>query len=249
MSADRQPLSTRAGGSTREALLEAAEALFAELGYAGVGMRELCTRAGANLSAVQYHFGGKRELYLETVRRVMSRHGAQEAWGALEPVPADRDGAARALVRFVRGLFSGLAARGLPSCVRLILHEAMRPSEALDDVVSNFTKPNVELLARVLGRLSPRASEAELESAARSVVGQVMHYILLRPMMERSSALDLADPATARAVADHVARFSLRGLACDEDLVERALAAADGPAAVTPSTGPGPSAPRPEDPR
>jgi AcrR family transcriptional regulator len=50
-------------------LLDAAERLFAELGYDGVGLRALTTAAGVNLGAATYHFGSKESLYIEALLR------------------------------------------------------------------------------------------------------------------------------------------------------------------------------------
>ncbi len=216
-----------AGGTTRtrEALLEAAEELFGEQGYAAVGMRELCARAGVNLAAVRYHFGCKRDLYLETVRRAMQHPEVLEVWGTLAPRPRSRAAAAHALVRFLRRFLARLSDRpALTSCTRLTLQEAMRPSEALEDVVSSFMLPNVVLLVEVLAVLSPRSSAVELRFDARGILGQLMHYLVLRPIVERSAGLDLSDPRVLREVADHVARFSLRGLRVPEALVQAAFA-------------------------
>ncbi len=52
---------------TREKLLKTAAKLFAQKGYTGTSVRDIVQRAGANLSAVQYYFGGKNGLYLATV--------------------------------------------------------------------------------------------------------------------------------------------------------------------------------------
>lgn len=56
--------------STPHRLLEAAERLFAERGYAGASVRAICAEAGANLNAVSYHFGGKQALYQAVLGRV-----------------------------------------------------------------------------------------------------------------------------------------------------------------------------------
>ncbi len=50
------------GADTRETILDAAERLFAEQGYAATSLRQLTTLAEVNLAAVNYHFGGKEEL-------------------------------------------------------------------------------------------------------------------------------------------------------------------------------------------
>jgi AcrR family transcriptional regulator len=47
---------------TKERILDAAEALFVEQGFAATSLRLITTRAGVNLAAVNYHFGSKEEL-------------------------------------------------------------------------------------------------------------------------------------------------------------------------------------------
>jgi AcrR family transcriptional regulator len=49
--------------ATRQRLLDAAEHLFADHGFAGTSMRALTTQAGTNLAAVNYHFGSKEALF------------------------------------------------------------------------------------------------------------------------------------------------------------------------------------------
>ncbi|MBS1904765.1 MAG: TetR/AcrR family transcriptional regulator [Bacteroidetes bacterium] len=47
----------------REAIIDAAEQLFAEKGYDGTSLRELSARAGINVAMVSYYFGSKEELF------------------------------------------------------------------------------------------------------------------------------------------------------------------------------------------
>jgi AcrR family transcriptional regulator len=50
---------------TRSAILEAAERLYADRGFADVTLRDIVAAAGVNLAAVNYHFGSKDELIAE----------------------------------------------------------------------------------------------------------------------------------------------------------------------------------------
>ena len=54
---------------TKDQILNVAEQLFAERGYAGTSLRQLIKEAGVNLSAVHYHFGSKEELFRAVVAR------------------------------------------------------------------------------------------------------------------------------------------------------------------------------------
>ena len=61
----------RRTGATRERLLDAAEALFADNGYNAVSMRDIAKHAKVNLAAAGYHFGSKQNLFTESLMRQM----------------------------------------------------------------------------------------------------------------------------------------------------------------------------------
>lgn len=55
--------------SSREALLDAAEALFAEHGYDAVSIRNITGRANVRLAMASYHFGTKENLFDAVISR------------------------------------------------------------------------------------------------------------------------------------------------------------------------------------
>ena len=85
------PRRRRKGEITAERILDAAEELFADLGFDATSTRAITTRAGVNLAAVNYHYGSKDALIeavfarrlvplnrerLELLDRVEARAGA-----------------------------------------------------------------------------------------------------------------------------------------------------------------------------
>src|ERR1700726_3146908 len=88
---------------TRHAILDAAERLYADRGFADVTLRDIVAAANVNLAAVNYHFGSKDELIAElfvtrslaTNRERLNELKAAEAAGGGR---ADIDAILRALV-------------------------------------------------------------------------------------------------------------------------------------------------------
>ena len=70
--------------ATREKLIEAAGEVFAEQGYAAATVRDICTLAGANVAAINYHFGDKRGLYAEVLKRMTRTALIEKGHVALE---------------------------------------------------------------------------------------------------------------------------------------------------------------------
>ncbi|WP_313622665.1 TetR/AcrR family transcriptional regulator [Achromobacter sp.] len=55
--------------STRETILDTAEALFAQQGHEATSMRQITGAAGVNLASVNYHFGSKESLVHAVLKR------------------------------------------------------------------------------------------------------------------------------------------------------------------------------------
>src|SRR5262245_11377168 len=59
--------------SSRDKILDAAEALFAKRGYAGIGLREVAEVVGLGKSSLFHHFRNKPQLYAAVVNRILVR--------------------------------------------------------------------------------------------------------------------------------------------------------------------------------
>lgn len=208
---------------TRQALLTAAESLFSQRGFFAVGIREIAQQAGVNLSAIKYHFGSKHDLYLETVRRAMEHHG-DEPMDMLADPPDDPEAAVALLVRFIYGFFGQLReTREIDTCGLLMIREALQPSEAHDAVVLDYLHPVVDSLLAVLRVIRPDLDAAGLFRHATSLMGQLIHYKVFRSFIEALRDVRMTDRKIAAESAEHVAMFTLRGLGCDEMLINRAM--------------------------
>ncbi len=64
---------TAARAAAEEALLDAAERLLADAGYAGITTRRLATEAGVNHGLVHYYFGSNENLLVRALERFTGR--------------------------------------------------------------------------------------------------------------------------------------------------------------------------------
>jgi AcrR family transcriptional regulator len=205
--------SERPGEATRERLLAAAGAVFAARGYRGATMREIAERAKANLASAHYHFGSKEELYLEVARRQFEE---------LE----ERFGRDRALARedSPRQAFEEQLAARIRAMVELLLEtpghygqlmqrELCDPSEALPVIVKRFIDPLRREMDRLIARLEPTLSLADVERCTRSIVGQIFFYVSHRPALLLMLGRERYPRGFEESMALHVTRFSLAGIA------------------------------------
>jgi AcrR family transcriptional regulator len=196
---------------TRRQVLEAAGEVFAEVGFRSATVREICRRAGANVAAVNYHFGDKETLYVEVLR-----HSQQKAFAKYPPLPglaADAPPEEKLGV-FVRSFLLRIFDEGSITWFgKMMSREMVEPTKALDLLVAERLRPMADLLrgivADILGR-SPRDEVVRL--CCFSIVSQCVFYHHCRTMISRLFPEQRLDASAVEQLAGHVARFSLAAM-------------------------------------
>lgn len=198
---------TASSEQTRERLLVAAREVFSEFGFQGATVREICRRAGANVAAVNYHFGSKDGLLAEALH-FESLKLLQETNARAAASPEER------LRLFLREFMHMLLGEqnGSRQC-RIMARELADPTPALDQIVREAIAPLHDYLAGLVSEIvGGRVGEAELHRCVHSIVGQCLYYHHSHPVLQRLHA----DPHYGRreidAIAKHIADFSLNGL-------------------------------------
>jgi len=196
---------------TRQRLLEAAGEVFAEQGFRSTTVREICQRAKANIAAVNYHFGDKERLYAEVLR--YAHRCAMEKYPPEQGL-ADTAPAAERLEAFIRSFLLRIFDVGsLAWHGKLIAHEMIEPTQALDALVETDIRPRaIQLTAIVRALVRPEVSEAQVYLCAMSIVGQCMFYHHARPLITRLNPAQRFTPADVEALAQHITQFSLSAL-------------------------------------
>lgn len=195
---------------TRIQILNAAGPIFAQRGFQAATVREICKAAGVNVASVNYYFGDKHGLYLESVQ-LASRQQVERF-----PLP-ERSPDSPAEVRlydFILTLLTRLLDNDQPWQTRLMMREVLQPTSACRDLVEGHMRPHFEILLQVLGELVATDTEpSQLRQIGFSVVGQCLHYRVA------SGVITMLTPADERAgcfateqLAEHIWQFTIAAL-------------------------------------
>jgi AcrR family transcriptional regulator len=211
------------GLETRRQLLAAACEVFGKKGFRDATVAEICTMAGANVAAANYHFGGKQALYVESWRYAFDK--------SLKAYPPDGGVAPDAsLEERLRGRVLSIMRRILdPESHDLdMVHKEMaNPTGLLAGAIKESLEPVFQgLTSAVRELLGGQATEQQVRLCQMSIRAQCFGP-LLRERVRKMSSLGprpagpepfLGDVET---LADHVTRFSLAGMRELRDRIRR----------------------------
>jgi TetR/AcrR family transcriptional regulator, regulator of cefoperazone and chloramphenicol sensitivity len=199
--------STELSSATESRLLEAAGEIFAEVGYRAATVRQICEKAGANIAAVNYHFGDKEGLYMAVLRSVPDAHA--------EKYPADRGlppgaTAEQRLAAYIESLLNRVFDKGRPGWhTKIMAREMIEPTRALDTLVADVALPvHQELAAIVRELLGSKATQDAVRLCTLSILSQCVYYHHARSVLSRLYPKQEYGSQDIARLADHISRFS-----------------------------------------
>lgn len=179
-----RPRGRPGGADSRDRILDAAGTLFAERGYNGVSMRDLAGAAKVNLGAINYHFGGKRSLYHETVRQLIEDIGPllgptiHRLRDDVAAAGGDRTALAACAERFIRAVFAAvLGGQAQRWQMAFLLREFHQPSREFPMIYEERIGPMHDAVALLVAAALRRDREdPEITVRVHAVMGQIMSF-------------------------------------------------------------------------
>jgi TetR/AcrR family transcriptional regulator, regulator of cefoperazone and chloramphenicol sensitivity len=217
------------GAQTRERLLDAAERLFGQRGYAGTSVRHVTAAARCNVAAVNYHFGGKHNLYVEMFRRRLVTIRAQRVGSIREAMAHARGPRAleTVLSAFANAFLEPLVAQ--PDgrmLIELMARETVDAQLPPELFAKEFLEPVHHVLVEAITVTTPTVSPSRAQLCVLSIVGQLVHVAHVTRRAAGAGGQRFAAPPMAQAV-EHIVRFSAAGVrSCREQSHGQPLAEA-----------------------
>jgi AcrR family transcriptional regulator len=217
---------------TRDRILESSRKLFAEKGFDLTSVRDITTDAGCNVASVNYHFGGKENLYLETFRSMLTFLRDQRLsvlYELMERTP--RPTLEEFLQSFAEGFIDPLVDQSRGRLFMALVSREMCDARLPHDVfLREFIHPILERAAAAMAEVGPKLDPAAARMCIMSMVGQLLHALRAHHLFTHDDH-ELGIPANVGDYIPHFVRFSAGGIrAC---AAEADTAAGASPAEVT----------------
>ena len=199
-------------------LLDAAESLFGERGFARTSVRDITTAANCNVAAVNYYFGGKRQLYRRVFDRwlgVLREHRLRAIRDAMSP----RHGAVELedlLGAFGRAFVEPVLAGGRGHVViQLFLREMLDQQLPRDRFRLEVVEPLRTALGDAFRRICPHLDDRSIALCLHSTLAQLIH-VMQAPLLLGDADAGTETLLDLPRVLAHVVHFSAAGIrACD----------------------------------
>jgi AcrR family transcriptional regulator len=194
----------------KEKLLAVAGDVFIEKGFRDATVAEICTRAEANISAVNYHFGSKEALYQEAWR-----HSFTES---LKSYPLDGGISKSASAEDqLRGQLTAMIRRIADDNNKdffIAQMEMINPTGLLQEVMKSELIPMREqTLAVVRELLGAAATEEQVHYYEISIISMCVHPMIMQRTARRTKDKNMPPIIEdITAFADHVVTFALAGI-------------------------------------
>jgi len=178
-----------ADNDCRANLIAVATPLFAEKGFHGVGVRELATAAGMNLSMISYYFGGKEGLYAAVLNEQFTTLKRTAELKEMDTDPMEK------FETYVRATVARY--RKNPYLLRFYTSELTNPTPCFETIVKPAIRGVLQILVETFSEgLSHERFRSGLNptDTVLALAGMINFYFLLEPatgeLVDRSPARD-----------------------------------------------------------
>jgi len=196
--------------TTQEKIFISALLLFAEKGYRGTTVRDICKNAGsANINSINYYFGGKEKLYRNILEYMYSEFSRRKTEYP-EHIPAEQH-----LRDFIRAYAEMQYTDNeyTRAFAAISIAEMTRPSPWMKALVKKYVRQQtLDFLVVMRRLLGPGVPEDVVRDTALSIGGQIMYYAFAWPIV---STVFPDHPGMGRyypVLAEHIYEFSLAGI-------------------------------------
>jgi AcrR family transcriptional regulator len=173
-----QPAAART--NRKQAILLAAEKLFAQFGYDGVTIRDIAVEAKVPLALVGYYYGQKHELFHAIFEHWS--HSIEERLVGLRAIDvantaADADALVRIIEAFTKPVLTLRASAEGEYYALLVARELYYAREEVDRILRGFFDPLAMAFIDAIHKAVPHATRGQAAWVYQFALGALLHHL------------------------------------------------------------------------
>ncbi len=214
-------MATQQENGTKARLLQAGRKIFAENGLENATVRDICSQAGANVAAVNYHFGGKERLYVAVLQDYIERENERhprDVGVSQDSPPEDR------LRAYLRSFLLQTLGDGTPENERLgklLTQEFIEPSQYFGEIFDKHCRPTQNMLLDIVRQMLDGADEISVLRCASSIIGQCVLFDVAKEAISRMNPELALKAGNIENIVDFILDFSLGGIQRIKDRLKK----------------------------
>jgi AcrR family transcriptional regulator len=167
---------------TKEKILDTAERLFGDQGYAATSLRHIISDAGVNLAAVHYHFGSKEDLLDHVITRKAGPLN-ESRMALLDRFEKEAGGASPPIEKILEAFLAPLAEMASCNPQMLKVMGRMHFEGLMPLVIKRHFQPVVMRFIAAFRRALPELPEDELYWRLHFMTGAMAHSLCGSPFL------------------------------------------------------------------
>lgn len=195
-------------------LLDVAEELFCEHGFNDTSVRKIAAKAGCNIAAVNYYFGGKDKLYIEVWRQhlLIMRERITTSIEGVMSEDAKETHLDDLLTSFATAFLEPIKDKSKAyRLIKLMDHEMLEPHLPKNMFFEEMIIPIFNAMQNALVKIYPALDKSKVHLILFSIIGQLVHLIRVQTRFDYSDSVQFPAFNLDEAV-NHIVKFSAAGV-------------------------------------
>jgi AcrR family transcriptional regulator len=214
MHSPNEKVENGASKEIREKILESAEILFSEKGFSETTVREITAMAGCNLAAINYHFGGKDNLYYQVMQKHLNVLREVRIAGINKVMQEKKDKVTleELLQAFSVAFLEPFVDRNKSQrLMKLMIHEILDPRLPKKVFADEMAIPILTALGNAMKKIYPQLNDRVILLSTISLAGQLMHVLHFKELITADEEIAAMAPGLDEVI-EHIVKFSAAGI-------------------------------------
>ena len=165
-------MDNKSHSDTKTKLILTAGKLFAQEGFEATSVRTISEKAKVNISAINYHFGSKENLYMEVIKYIIAKNSKVRPSSLLKEnsLLKNKEEISKIIKLIIEDKFSSLLSLSEPAWFQKLMIRTITETPSAHKILTKEVfKPELDALKNIIQKAKPDMSDFETAFVITSI--------------------------------------------------------------------------------